>query len=101
MSGNLVLSKYSVGVGDRFAHQAEAQLRTKPYQLDADHIHFDTVDRFLESSDFYTIDVADWIGRPAAEADIRSFTDRHPELDAGPAPKYLAAVKEAVESTAR
>ena len=27
MSGELLLSKYSIGVGDRFAHQAKAQLR--------------------------------------------------------------------------
>src|ERR1035437_1396764 len=36
----------------------------KPYHVDADHIRLDTVDRFAPYADFYTIDVADWIGKP-------------------------------------
>jgi hypothetical protein len=122
----LTLAKYSIGVGDRFAHQARAQLRAcqlaaergaevvpvwnksyrehttvgsqpgsvraaadeavralgwkKPYHVDADHIRLETVDGFLASSDFYTIDVADAIGRPAAADGITTFADRHPEL---------------------
>lgn len=160
MSSQLTLSKYSIGVGDRFAHQAQAQLQacilaaaqgvevipvwnksnrehniigseptsvrqsadaavkklgwTKPYHVDADHINFDTVDRFLSASDFYTIDVADWIGKPAAEADTMAFAAKHPELCgkldipgasataqltkedvAKTVAKYLTAVKEA------
>jgi hypothetical protein len=156
----LLLSKNSIGVGDRFAHQAQAQLQacllavqqgvdvipvwnksnrehniigsepasiraaadiavkklnwTLPYHVDADHINFDTVDRFLAPSDFYTIDVADWIGKPADQSAVQAFVDRHSEL-AGTLPiegtstpvhfdasyvaltasKYLAAVKEA------
>jgi hypothetical protein len=120
------LSKYSLGVGDRFAQEAEAQLRacvmaqTKgvdvipvwnksnrehlivgseppsvyaaaeaavkklgwklPWHVDADHIRLDTVDRFVSTSDFFTIDVADSIGKPAAAADVRALADRHPEL---------------------
>lgn len=35
------------------------------YYVDADHIGLGTVDRFITSSDFYTIDVADFIGKPA------------------------------------
>jgi hypothetical protein len=35
-----------------------------PYLVDADHISFSTVGRFLASSDFFTIDVADFIGHP-------------------------------------
>jgi len=160
MSDSVVLSKYSIGVGDRFAHQAAAQLRAcmmaaqngvtvvpvwnksnrehniigsepgsvraaadravseagwkQPYHVDADHINFETVDRFLDASDFYTIDVADWIGKPADAEYIAAFVKRHPELmselpisgiaqalriDAPflerTAAKYLAAVKEA------
>src|SRR5215470_17855451 len=122
----LKLAKYSVGVGDRFAHQAEAQLRacvlaaekgvevipvwnksnrehlivgsepatvraaaaaavkklawSKSWHVDADHIQLRTVDRFLPHSDFYTIDVADSIGKPAKPADVQAFADRHPEL---------------------
>ena len=98
------LSKYSIGMGDRFAHQADWQLKvvmeaektgheitpvwnksnrehttigseprdvrkaaqqaiqkagwTKPWFIDADHINLDTVERFIDGSDFFTIDVA-------------------------------------------
>jgi hypothetical protein len=123
---NLKLSKYSVGTGDRFAHQAKAQLQAcikalangvevvpvwnksnrehtiigseptlarqaadaavkaldwkLPYFCDADHINLQTVGRFLDSCDFYTLDVADFIGQAAPEADIDGFVKRHPKL---------------------
>lgn len=126
MSESLSLSKYSLGVGDRFTHQAAAQLRacvlameqgmevipvwnksnrehtiigskppsvqaaareavrklgwTRPYHVDADHINASTVDGFIESSDFFTLDVADWIGKPADAAAVEAFAARHPEL---------------------
>ena len=35
------------------------------FHVDADHIGLQTVDRFMPHADFYTIDVADWIGKPA------------------------------------
>lgn len=120
------LPKYSIGVGDRFSHQAKAQLAacvhtfeqgtvvvpvwnksnrehtiigsepnttrfaadeavralhwTRPYFCDADHINLSTVDRYLHACDFFTIDVADRIGK-AAEADaIEGFVKKHPEL---------------------
>jgi hypothetical protein len=53
---------------------------TKPYHVDADHINVGTVDRFLSSCDFYTIDVADWIGRRADSSAVQGFVKRHPEL---------------------
>jgi hypothetical protein len=120
------LPRFSFGVGDRFAHQAEAQLAaferlaaagvivapvwnksnrehsfigsepdsvraaaaaavaarrwSHPWFVDADHIRLETVDRFLDSSDFFTIDVADSIGRPASDADVAAFVARHGEL---------------------
>ena len=69
----------------------------KPYFCDADHINLQTVDRFLAPSDFFTIDVADLIGKPADGKAIQSFAGRHPGLhDAeAVAGKYLAAVEEA------
>ncbi len=122
----LKLEKFSFGVGDRFEHQAGAQLAafaqaascgvniapvwnksyrehttigsnpsgtwnaarqavselgwTRPWHLDADHINLKNVEGFLEYCDFYTIDVADAIGKPAPEADIDDFVKRHPEL---------------------
>src|SRR6056297_1363782 len=103
------LEKYSFGIGDRFAHQGEAQLNalikskeagitvapvwnksfrehqtvgsnhaeTKKeadeavkalewennYYIDADHINLSNVDQFLDHSNFFTIDVADYIGK--------------------------------------
>jgi len=123
---SLTLSKYSIGTGDRFTHQAKAQLQAcvqalesgvevipvwnksnrehtiigsdpvstrqaadaavtalnwkLPYFCDADHITLQTVDRFLGPCDFYTIDVADFIGRPAPEAIINRFVEQHSEL---------------------
>ncbi len=160
MTDVVPLPKYSLGVGDRFAHQAKAQLEacakaaeqgvevvpvwnksnrehmiigsnpaetraaadqavktlnwTKPYYVDADHINLKTVDRFIDPCDFFTLDVADWIGQRAEEASVHAFAKRHPEL-AGTvridgidkplqidppfvvevAQKYLAAIQEA------
>ena len=123
---HLKLGKFSLGMGDRFAQEAEAQLRacvlaaehganvvpvwnksnrehliigsepdsvraaaaaavkklgwTAGWHIDADHIRLETVDRFLSASDFFTIDVADSIGKPAKPEDVRRFAERHPEL---------------------
>lgn len=43
------------------------------YFVDADHINFDSVDRFAKASDFFTIDVAAWIGQRAGDSDIKIF----------------------------
>ncbi len=40
----------------------------------------ETVDRFITPSDFFTIDVADSIGKSAAALDIQNFIELHPEL---------------------
>jgi tagaturonate epimerase len=154
------LAKNSIGTGDRFGHQAKAQLRAvmaardcgidlvpvwnksnrehtftgsepaglrqaadaavralgwdRPYHVDADHINIETVERFLDPSDFFTIDVAHFIGAAPERNAVEDFVKRHPELTstieaAGlTAPirstadsvirivcKYLAAVQEA------
>jgi hypothetical protein len=43
------------------------------YYVDADHIGLKNVDLFLESSNFFTLDVADFIGKPAEKKDLDSF----------------------------
>jgi len=45
----------------------------KSYFVDADHINLDTVGRFIESSDFFTIDVASYIGKKATDEEIKEF----------------------------
>jgi hypothetical protein len=86
----------------------------KPYHVDADHINLGTVDRFIDASDFFTIDVADAIGQPPPDGDRDAFLTAHPELAgrldvpgidtplemgdglaADTAAKYLFAVEEA------
>ena len=47
----------------------------KPYFVDADHINIDTVDRFIEASDFFTIDVASYIGKKAEKNEIDEFLE--------------------------
>jgi hypothetical protein len=122
----MTLGKFSLGVGDRFAQQGQAQLRAcqmalkhgvevipvwnksnrehvivgsepgsvraeaeaavqaldwrRPYYVDADHIGLKTVERFMPHCDFFTIDVADFIGKPAAPAAVQAFVGRHEEL---------------------
>jgi len=161
MAEGLKLPRFSVGVGDRFAHQAKAQLQAcmmaaeagvevvpvwnksnrehtiigtepsqtraaadaavkelgwdKPYFLDADHITLKTMPRFLRPCDFFTLDVAEEIGKPpACASDVDKFVKLHPELIGevripriaepfktdvafvkGVANKFLAAVKDA------
>mgnify|MGYP002682001635 CR=1 FL=1 len=51
-----------------------------PYFVDADHIGLRNVDHFIEASDFFTLDVADWIGQPAAQAEVDAFLSRHASL---------------------
>ena len=48
-----------------------------PYFVDADHIGLGNVDDFIESSDFFTLDVADFIGKPADKSDVDSFVQKH------------------------
>lgn len=48
-----------------------------PYFVDADHINLNTVDRFIPHSDFFTLDVADFIGKKASDTDIEGFVEAH------------------------
>jgi hypothetical protein len=122
----LIIEKFSLGVGDRFAHQAKPQLAAcmqaaaagvqvvpvwnksnrehkivgsepsgtraaadaavnelgwkQSYYVDADHINVETVDRFIAPSNFFTLDVADYIGRMPQAGVAEAFLKSHPEL---------------------
>jgi hypothetical protein len=86
----------------------------KSYFVDADHITLETVDGFMDCSDYFTIDVAEHIGVAAPAEEIRHFVDAHKkyagelaahdsvrtfdiseEMLLRVAGKYLHAVKEA------
>jgi hypothetical protein len=118
------IGKYSIGVGDRFAHEAGAQLKalikaqhelgieitpvwnksnrehnligSEPaqtrkiidktvkemnwegeYFLDADHINQSNVDRFLEPCNFFTLDVADYIGKDSTKEEVDAFVKQN------------------------
>ena len=43
------------------------------YFVDADHINFSNVAGFVDSSDFFTLDVASFIGKGSKTEDIREF----------------------------
>jgi len=47
------------------------------YYVDADHIGLKNVDLFLTASDFYTLDVADFVGKSAPPADIIKFVNKY------------------------
>jgi hypothetical protein len=47
------------------------------YFVDADHINLSNVDRFIEHSDFFTLDVADFIGKEASPADMDDFVEKN------------------------
>jgi hypothetical protein len=63
------------------AVRAEANEATKAmlwegaYFVDADHINLKTADLFVKASDFFTLDVADYIGQPAEKKDIDNLID--------------------------
>src|SRR5579872_6165847 len=47
----------------------------RSWHVDADHIRLDTVERFIPCSDFFTIDVADSIGKPAPAPEVAQFVE--------------------------
>ena len=46
---------------------------TGDYFVDADHINLSNVDKFMDTSDFFTLDVAESIGKKATQDDIDNF----------------------------
>jgi hypothetical protein len=48
-----------------------------PYFVDADHIGLGNVDRFIDSSDFFTLDVADFIAKAADKSDVEAFVQKY------------------------
>jgi tagaturonate epimerase len=63
---------------------ADAAVKTldwpHPYFVDADHINLNTVDRFIDIADFFTIDVADYIGQKTDRIDIDAFIYKNKHL---------------------
>lgn len=53
---------------------------TGSYFVDADHVNLGNIEGFIDCSDFFTIDVADYIGRKAHDDEIADFLDRNQEL---------------------
>ncbi|HSI83862.1 MAG: tagaturonate epimerase family protein [Candidatus Methylacidiphilales bacterium] len=53
---------------------------TEPYYVDADHINLNNVEGFLAASNFFTIDVADYSGKPAEAAALDAFVQKHTGL---------------------
>jgi hypothetical protein len=47
------------------------------YYIDADHINLETVDRFINSSNFFTIDVAHFIGMKPNQDAVKDFSARY------------------------
>ncbi len=60
-------------------HEADAAVKALGYKgayfVDADHINLSNVDKFIDASDFYTIDVADYIGKPAGNVEKSAFVE--------------------------
>lgn len=54
------------------------------YFVDADHIGLGNVDEFIESSDFFTLDVADFIATRSVEAEVNSFVAKHKKYIGAP-----------------
>jgi hypothetical protein len=50
------------------------------YHVDADHIGLENVEPFLEACDFFTLDVAGFIGCPAEAPAVEDFVRRHAAL---------------------
>jgi hypothetical protein len=84
----------------READQATAALGwTGAYHVDADHIGLHNVGPFLDTHDFFTIDVADFIGKEADADAVRGFVSRQARLAA---PLEIPGVEEPLRiSTAR
>jgi len=60
------------------ARQAVQELNWKgQYFVDADHIGFGNLDLFIESSDFFTLDVADFISKKSEDTNLKSFVNKY------------------------
>ncbi|MDD2589464.1 MAG: tagaturonate epimerase family protein [Fermentimonas sp.] len=46
---------------------------TGPYFVDADHINLSSVSKYVDSSDFFTLDVASFIGKESSKEDVDAF----------------------------
>jgi len=85
------------------------------YLVDADHVGLATVDRFAPYCDFFTLDVADFIGKSVDPAAVEAFLKKHKDLPSSAglpakldapamraaAARYLYAVGEAAKTYRR
>lgn len=53
---------------------------TGGFHVDADHINLTNVDRFIQASDFFTVDVADYSGKPASQESMDAFVSANRRL---------------------
>jgi len=51
----------------------KATLWKEPYHVDADHIGINNVDKFIPYCDFFTLDVADFIGKATTASELATF----------------------------
>ena len=84
------------------------------YYVDADHINMNNVGQFIEYSDFFTLDVADYVAKQTSQEDLKKFVQtaskyagilKIPDIDekfeitksniTATGKKFLSAVKEA------
>ncbi len=141
------IKKFTIGMGDRFAHQGKAQLqavlnareagieihpawnksfrehtivKSQPddlraeadaavgalgwkddYYVDADHIGLKTVDGFLAGSNFFTLDVADFVGADPNAGDVTAFIEANRQYTGALQIPGIATPFEVTESTLR
>jgi len=50
------------------------------YYIDADHVDLSNVDLFIESCNYFTFDVARFIGKRASDRDIKTFIEKYKYL---------------------
>ena len=79
-----IIGSVPVGVKAEAARAVADSRYPGNFYIDADHINLETVDKFIESSNFFTIDVAHFIGMKPDQDAVKDFAARYG--------KYLGAM---------